>query len=99
MDAMTAVAGGASPQETFRPGTGPLDAVEADSRADHDDHLRHIICMTCNPAFDGAREAPHDAVCVCGKRIRKGERRNPARAAHCILCDDLWPHHNATAHP
>lgn len=88
-----------SPQETAAAGSRPL-APEPDIRTDpgeQGDHLRHIICITCYPAFDGAREAPHDAVCVCGKRIHQGDRRNPT-GAHCVLCDELWRYHNDTAH-
>ncbi|QMU77071.1 hypothetical protein GXW83_16515 [Streptacidiphilus sp. PB12-B1b] len=79
--------------------TRATEAAEAAESVEPDDHLRHIICMTCFPAFDGARQAPHDAVCVCGRRIRKGDRRNPADTAQCILCNELWRHHKATAHP
>jgi hypothetical protein len=84
------------PQETLRP--GPRETVEAELQEDDGEHLRHILCTTCYPAFEGAREAPQDAVCVCGKRIRAGDRRNSRGNAHCVLCDGLWPHHNATAH-
>jgi hypothetical protein len=84
---------------TVHPGSGPLETLEAETRDHQDDHLRHIICIACYPAFDGTREAPQDAVCVCGKQIRKGDRRNPAATAHCILCDELWQHHTSTAHP
>ncbi|QMU70530.1 hypothetical protein [Streptacidiphilus sp. P02-A3a] len=94
-----ATGGEAPPQETVRPGSDPLETAETDRRSDPDDHLRHIVCMTCYPEFEGTQEAPRDAVCVCGKRIRKGDRRNRAGRAHCILCDELWAHHNATAHP
>jgi len=67
-------------------------------KADEGDHLRHIICVACYPAFEGSREAPHDAVCICGKPVRKGDRRNPTDTAQCILCNELWNHHSSTVH-
>ncbi|HEX4102688.1 MAG TPA: hypothetical protein VHY21_19445, partial [Pseudonocardiaceae bacterium] len=63
-----------------------------------DDHLRHIVCITCYPAFAGTREAPHDAVCICGKLIQKGDAASPNTAPHCIMCDELREHHLATVH-
>jgi hypothetical protein len=89
----------ASAQGAVHPGSGPLETLEAETQDNRDDHLRHIICVTCYPAFDGAPEAPQDAVCVCGKRIRRGDKRKPAGTAHCILCDELWAHHSESAHP
>jgi hypothetical protein len=62
------------------------------------DGLRHIICVECYPAFDGALEAPQDAVCICGHRIREGDPRPPGDAPQCILCNELRTHHNATVH-
>ena len=71
-------------------------AAAAEAEADVSDHLRHIICVVCHPAFDGALEAPHDAACICGRPVRKGDRRNPTDTAQCILCNELWNHHAAT---
>ncbi|MFC1411807.1 hypothetical protein ACEZCY_21360 [Streptacidiphilus sp. N1-12] len=73
-------------------------AREESQSTDPGDRLRHIICTTCFPAFAGTREAPHDAVCVCGKPVRKGDPRSPQNAMQCILCNELLGHHEATAH-
>ena len=81
------------PAAVREPGTVPADTDRDDA-----DHLRHIICVLCYPAFDGATVAPHDAQCVCGKMLRKGDRPSP-KAAHCILCDELWEPHSAATHP
>ncbi len=72
-----------------------------DLRADDEDgdHLRHIVCLLCYPAFDQALEAPHDAVCLCGKLLREGEKRGDRNAPQCILCDELREFHYTTAHP
>jgi len=72
--------------------------VLADTDDEGGDHLRHIVCMICYPAFDQALEAPHDAVCLCGKRLLKGDKRGAGDAAQCILCNELRDHHYATAH-
>jgi hypothetical protein len=82
------------------PGRERVDPAEsaADAKSKGDDRLRHIICIVCYPAFDGALEAPHDAECVCGRPVRAGDRRNPAATAQCVLCDGLWAHHAATVH-
>ncbi|TDT97934.1 hypothetical protein EDD99_6138 [Streptomyces sp. 846.5] len=72
---------------------------EASQVTDSADRLRHIICTICYPAFAGTREAPHDAVCVCGRPVRKGDPRSPQNAMQCILCDELLNHHNTTFHP
>jgi hypothetical protein len=66
---------------------------------DFGDNLRHIVCVLCYPAFRGTRQAPHDAVCVCGKPLRAGDIPNPSTSAQCILCDELWDHHCDTLHP
>jgi hypothetical protein len=80
--------------------TAPVtDPDAADVVDDAGDNLSHIICFLCYPAFDGSREAPHDAFCVCGKPVRKGETPRSNAAAHCILCNELWNHHLATVHP
>jgi hypothetical protein len=63
-----------------------------------DDKLRHIICMACYPAFEGTREAPHDAVCICGKLIRKGDSAGPDSAQQCIVCNALRERHFETRH-
>jgi hypothetical protein len=84
----------AAPRSTVRPGSRPDSGSGED-----DDHLRHIICLICYPAFDQALEAPHDATCLCGKLLRAGEKRGDRDAAQCILCDELREHHYSTAHP
>lgn len=71
----------------------------AESGEAADDHLRHIVCVVCYPAFRGAEWAPHDAVCICGKLLRKGDRPGGADAPECILCNELRDHHYATLHP
>jgi hypothetical protein len=77
--------------------TAPV--VEATPSIGEGDHLRHIICVRCFPAFDGALEAPHDAVCICGKPVRAGERRPDGNAMECFLCNELRSHHDRDGHP
>ena len=74
------------------------EPAPADIDGEGDDRLRHIVCMLCYPAFEQAPEAPHDAVCLCGKHIKKGDRRTPSDAPQCILCNELRDHHYTTAH-
>ncbi|MEY9877590.1 hypothetical protein ABH931_007114 [Streptacidiphilus sp. MAP12-33] len=62
------------------------------------DRLRHIICVRCYPAFDGARVAPQDAVCICGKPVRAGDRRPEGGAMPCVVCDELRGHHDSERH-
>jgi hypothetical protein len=84
---------------TAAAGVAEPETAETVNEDDTRDHLRHIICMLCYPAFGRSREAPHDAICICGKQLRKGEMPNPSSAAQCILCNELWKHHLATVHP
>lgn len=63
-----------------------------------DEHFRHIVCVLCHPEFEGTRVAPHDAVCICGKRLLKGDKPGPASAPQCILCNEMWDHHLSVAH-
>ncbi len=60
--------------------------------------LRHIICVRCFPSFDGASEAPHDAVCICGKPVRAGDRRPEGSAMPCVVCNELRGHHESERH-
>lgn len=78
------------------PGTARSVRSEADEKID--DNFRHIVCVLCNPAFEGTRKAPHDAVCICGKRVRKGDAPGPTTAPQCILCNELIDHHFTVAH-
>lgn len=55
--------------------------------------------VRCFPAFDGAGEAPHDAVCICGKPVRAGECRPEDNAMECLMCNDLRGHHERQRHP
>lgn len=78
------------------PGVKP---VPDDTKDDGGDRLQHIVCMLCYPAFDQALRAPHDAVCLCGKQLRKGDMRGARDAPQCILCNELRDHHYTTVHP
>jgi hypothetical protein len=78
--------------------TAPASRPTLADTDDEGDHLRHIVCMLCYPAFDQALEAPHDAVCLCGKRLYKGDKRAANDAPQCILCNELRDHHYAMAH-
>lgn len=78
------------------PGTARSVRTEADHEID--DHFRHIVCVLCYPEFEGTRRAPHDAVCICGKRLRAGDAPGPATAPQCILCNELVDHHFSVAH-
>ena len=62
------------------------------------DRLRHIICVRCFPAFDGTREAPHDAVCICGKPVRAGEQRPTGNTMDCVMCNESRGHHDRERH-
>jgi hypothetical protein len=95
----------AAPETTVTPGTSsvgqePGTARSIRTEADHeiDDHFRHIICVLCYPEFKGTRRAPHDAVCICGKRLREGDAPGPSTAPQCILCNELFDHHFSVAH-
>jgi hypothetical protein len=74
------------------------ETADATDDGDPSDHFRHIICVQCYPAFNRSREAPHDAVCICGKRLNKGDTPAPSDAAQCILCNEMWKHHLDTVH-
>lgn len=104
-DTATAPTPTTDPATTITPGTSsvgqePGTARSVRSEADHeiDDHFRHIVCVLCNPAFEGTRQAPHDATCICGKRVREGDAPGPASAPQCILCNELIDHHFTVAH-
>jgi hypothetical protein len=90
--------------EVIEPSTGGgpstwKEARPAESQTPDDgDRLRHIICVSCFPAFAGTQEAPHDAMCICGKPVTRGDRRSPDNSAQCIICNELLSHHTATAH-
>ena len=60
--------------------------------------FRHIVCVLCYPEFVGTRQAPHDAVCICGKRVRAGDAPGPSTAPQCILCNEMLGGHFAVAH-
>ncbi|MBR7825576.1 hypothetical protein KDK95_04605 [Actinospica sp. MGRD01-02] len=69
------------------------------SRSDSaDDGLRHIICFLCYPAFETQPVAPHDAQCICGKRVKKGDAPASRAAPQCILCDELAEGHYRRLH-
>ena len=73
-------------------------AVREQSEAEIDEHFRHIVCVLCYPEFVGTRQAPHDAVCICGKRVRAGDAPGPSTAPQCILCNEMLGGHFAVAH-
>ena len=72
--------------------------VPGDTKKEDGDRLQHIVCMICYPAFEQALQAPHDAVCICGKQLRKGDMRGARDAPQCIICNELRDHHYATVH-
>ena len=90
-------AGSTAPPDS-QPLTAPA-AEESRTTTEGGDRLRHIICIVCYPAFAGAGEAPSDAVCICGRPVRRGDRRNPADAVQCVMCNELRGHHDRTTHP
>jgi hypothetical protein len=62
------------------------------------DRLSHLVCFLCFPAFDGALKAPHDASCLCGKPVRRGEVPGEPGSQACVVCDQLWIDHRALTH-
>jgi hypothetical protein len=88
-----------APAPTPAPAMKTLTRPETTDGNGDVDHLRHIICVVCYPAFEGTREAPQDAVCICGKAIFKGDIPNPRTAPECVVCNELCDHHYATEHP
>jgi hypothetical protein len=96
----------APPESTTTPGTSSVGQAPGTARSvrtaetdqEIDDHFRHIICVLCYPEFEGTRQAPHDAVCICGKRLAKGASPAPVAAPQCILCNEMYDHHFAVAH-
>jgi len=62
------------------------------------DKLSHLVCFLCYPAFEGALKAPHDASCLCGKPVRRGEPPGDPGAPACVVCDQLWIDHRALTH-
>lgn len=97
-----------APTETTTAGTGTgprtdrepgfARSLKEQSDAEIDNNFRHIVCVLCYPAFRGTRQAPQDAVCICGKRLRAGDNPAPASAPQCILCNELADNHFAVAH-
>ncbi|WP_152626234.1 hypothetical protein [Streptacidiphilus carbonis] len=90
-------------EPAIEPSTAAADpttaaAAKPEASTGDGDQLRHIICVRCFPAFDGVLRAPHDAVCICGKPVRMGERRPGGDVMHCILCDELRDYHNREKH-
>lgn len=91
--------------ETTRVKTGAATEADTDRAPDVDkvpddsgDRLSHLVCFLCYPAFDGALKAPHDATCLCGKLVRRGESPGKPGAQPCIVCDELWVDHRALTH-
>jgi hypothetical protein len=74
------------------------NAPEVDKLANSGDRLGHLVCFLCYPAFDGALKAPHDAVCLCGKPVRRGETPGSPGAQLCVVCGELWLDHRALMH-
>lgn len=80
-------------------GADTARAPEADKARDSaGDKLSHLVCFLCYPAFDGALKAPHDAECLCGKPVRRGEVPGAPGAPACVVCDQLWIDHRALTH-
>ena len=74
-------------------------APDTDKIADsNSDRLSHLVCFLCYPAFDGALNAPHDAACLCGKPVRRGEVPGEPGAPACVVCDQLWIDHRTLKH-
>jgi len=87
-----AAAGAATEADTVR-------APDVDKVADSSgDRLSHLVCFLCYPAFDGALKAPHDALCLCGKPVHRGEMPGKPGAPPCVVCDELWVDHRALTH-
>ena len=77
------------------------EPVETTSRREDDEavseHFRHIVCYLCYPAFATQRVAPHDAQCICGKKLRAGDSPGPDNAPECVLCNEMAEmHYNRT---
>lgn len=76
--------------------------TEFDRSAKRDDQpgdgLRHIICFVCYPAFEYQPVAPHDAECICGKPVKKGDPPALSSAPQCILCDEMAEGHYRRRH-
>ena len=62
------------------------------------DGLRHIICFLCYPSFESQPVAPHDAECICGRPVRKGDPPAPSAAPQCVLCDEMADGHYRRLH-
>lgn len=85
-------AGAAAEADTTR-------APDVDKNVDSaGDRLSHIVCFLCYPAFDGALKAPHDASCLCGKPVHRGEVPGKPDAQPCVVCRELWFDHRALTH-
>ena len=86
-------------QAPVSPPVSEPGTVPSDTGGDIGDHFRHIICVRCHPAFENVRAAPHDAHFICGRLIRRGQAPSPPSFPQCILCNEMWEEHRATAHP
>jgi len=91
--------------ETVRVKTGTATGADTADAPDVEkipdgagDRLSHLVCFLCYPAFDGAVKAPHDAVCLCGKPVHRGEAPGKPDAPPCIVCNELWRDHRALTH-
>lgn len=81
------------------PGADTTLAPEQERVADSaGDRLSHLVCFLCYPAFEGALKAPHDALCLCGRQVRRGESPGKPGAQPCVVCDELWVDHRALTH-
>jgi hypothetical protein len=84
-----------STREVGKTADSTREAEKTDSARDR---FGHLVCFLCYPAFDGALKAPHDAVCLCGKPIRRGEAPGKPGAELCVVCSKLWLDHRALTH-
>jgi hypothetical protein len=78
------------------------DELERDLWRDYEDaiaeNVRHIVCPVCYPAFSVWRVAPHDAECICGKPVKKGDFPAPDSAPDCGMCKGMSGAHYRSAH-
>jgi hypothetical protein len=88
--------------------TIPTPDIIADEQTDEEarreeeeaiaDNFLHIICFLCYPAFASEPVAPHEAQCICGKPVHKGDSPGPDTAPACILCTEMAQGHYRKAH-
>lgn len=80
----------------------PEEESNTDLLSDDEDaieeHFRHIVCYLCYPAFATSHVAPHDAECICGKKVKAGDSPAPNSAPECVLCSEMADGHYRKKH-